>query len=113
MMAPPRVTCESSLSLPRSRPVRTCGTGGGARQIGVSSACGRPEFGETEIEQLRAARVSMMLAGFRSRWMIPCRCAWSRALAISFACVSAWSSSSGPWPNRAASVSPSRYSMTR
>ena len=31
-------------------------TGVGARQIGVASACGRPEFGETEIEQLRTAR---------------------------------------------------------
>ena len=30
-----------------------------------------------------------MLAGFRSRWTIPWRCAWSSALAISIACVSA------------------------
>ena len=57
--------------------------------------------------------VSMMLPGFRSRWVMPLRCALSSASAISMANCSTWSIGSAPFSRRCASVSPSRYSITR
>ena len=57
--------------------------------------------------------VSMMLPGFKSRWMIPLRCAASSAPAISTPNFKAWSIGSAPFASRSASVSPSRNSMTR
>ena len=39
----------------------------------------------------------MTLPGFRSRWVMPARCALSSADAISIAVLSAWSSGSAPF----------------
>ena len=55
---------------------------------------------------------SLMLAGFRSRWMMPCSCAASRASAICFAIGSASSTGIGPCAMRSASVGPSTSSNT-
>ncbi len=57
--------------------------------------------------------VSMTLPGFKSRCTIPCRCALSSASAISIPKRSVCSVGSAPLSSRSASVSPSRYSMTR
>ena len=59
----------------------------------------------------RRAR-TLMFAGFRSRWMIPCSCAASSASAICCAIGSASSSGIGPRAIRSASVSPSTSSRT-
>ena len=57
--------------------------------------------------------VSITLPGFRSRCTIPCRCARSRASAISTPHFSVCSGGSGPFVRREASVSPSSSSITR
>ena len=57
--------------------------------------------------------VSMTLPGFRSRWVMPLRCALSSASEISIAYCNTCSSGRGPFSIRCASVSPSRYSITR
>ena len=57
--------------------------------------------------------VSMMLPGFRSRCVTPLRCALSSASEISMAYCNTCSSGSGPFSSRCASVSPSRYSITK
>ncbi len=57
--------------------------------------------------------VSMMLAGFRSRWMIPLSCAASSASTICRAVASASSMDSGPAASRSASDCPSTSSSTR
>ena len=54
-------------------------------------------------------RVTITLAGFRSRWTMPASCAASRAPATSRAIASASAGSRRPCANRAASVSPSSY----
>jgi len=57
--------------------------------------------------------VSMTLPGFRSRWVMPVRCALSRASEISIAyCNTCWIGSE-PFCSRCASVSPSMYSITK
>ena len=56
---------------------------------------------------------TLMFAGFRSRWMMPCACAASSASAICRAMGSASSIGIGPCAIRSASVSPSTSSMTR
>jgi len=55
---------------------------------------------------------SLMFAGFKSRWMIPCSCAASSASAICFAIGNASSIGIGPLPIRSASVGPSTSSIT-
>ena len=57
--------------------------------------------------------VSMILPGFRSRCVTPLRWALSIASAISMANCSTCSRGSAPFCKRCASVSPSRYSITR
>ena len=57
--------------------------------------------------------VNITFAGFRSRWMTPCRWALSSASPMAIATPSASWSGSGPRASRSVSVSPSRYSMTR
>ena|SRR2546422_3722665 len=57
--------------------------------------------------------VSITFEGFKSRCTTPCRCALSRASAISIAIFNASSSGNAPFSSRAASVCPSRYSITR
>jgi len=59
------------------------------------------------------AGVTITLPGFRSRCRMPWRCAAFSAPAIWIAHVSAWPTGIGPFAIRAASVSPSRYSITR
>ena len=56
---------------------------------------------------------SLMLAGFKSRWMTPISCAASSASAIWRASGSASSMGIGPFAMRAARSSPSTSSMTR
>ena len=54
-------------------------------------------FGEPEVQHLhRVVGRTLMFAGFRSRWMIPCSCAASSASAICLAIGSASSSGIGP-----------------
>ena len=79
-------------------------------EIGPAGAL---SFASPKSRSFAPALVSMMLAGFRSRWTIPCRWALSSASAISAAIFSAWSSGSAPFSSRAASVCPSRCGMTR
>ena len=55
---------------------------------------------------------TLMLAGFRSRWMTPCSCAASRASAICLAMGNASSTGIGPCFIRSASVGPSTSSRT-
>jgi hypothetical protein len=55
---------------------------------------------------------TLMFAGFRSRWTIPCSCAASSASAICFAISSTSSTGIGPRAIRSASVSPSTSSIT-
>ena len=55
---------------------------------------------------------TLMFAGFRSRWMIPCSCAASSASAICFAIGNASASGIGPFAMRSASVGPSTSSIT-
>ena len=55
---------------------------------------------------------TLMFAGFRSRWMIPCSCAASSASAICFAIGSASSSGIAPRAMRCDRSSPSTSSIT-
>ena len=55
----------------------------------------------------------VMFDGFKSRWMMPWRCARSSASAISMAYLSVSSRDSGLRTSRSASVSPCRYCITR
>ena len=55
---------------------------------------------------------TLMFAGFRSRWMIPCSCAASSASAICFAIGSASSSGIAPRAIRCDRSSPSTSSIT-
>ena len=62
----------------------------------------------------RRSLVSMMLPGFRSRWTIPWRCAAVERVGDFNREASAPDRAAvGPLASRAASVSPSRYSITR
>ena len=73
------------------------------------------QLGEAEVEQLDAAvAVSITLPGFRSRWMMPGAVRARRARRRSAAASAApRRAAAGRASSRAASVSPSRYSMTR
>ena len=97
---------------------------GGCRGERREAGClrgGRADLRQPEIEELGLREpvvpapdlVSMMLAGFRSRWTTPAACARSSASAICMATRTACSTGSGPFAIRAARVSPSRYSRTR
>ena len=55
---------------------------------------------------------TLMFAGFRSRWMIPCSCAASSASAICFAIGNASSSGIAPRAMRCDRSSPSTSSIT-
>ena len=55
---------------------------------------------------------TLILAGFRSRWMTFCSCAASSASAICVAIATASASGSGPRAMRSASVGPSTSSST-
>jgi hypothetical protein len=55
---------------------------------------------------------TLMFAGLRSRWMIPCSCAASSASAICLAIGSASSTGIAPCAIRSASVGPSTSSIT-
>ena len=56
---------------------------------------------------------TLILAGFRSRWMMPCSCAASSASAICFAMGNASSSGIAPRAMRCERSSPSTSSITR
>ena len=70
-------------------------------------------FANPKSSTLAPSLVSMTLPGFRSRWIIPVRCARSSASAISRAVRSVSFSGSAPRLRRSPSVSPSRYSITK
>jgi hypothetical protein len=57
--------------------------------------------------------VNMMFPGFKSRWMMPARCARSSAAAICVPSLSTSGVGSAPFASRDASVSPSTSSITR
>src|SRR5215471_2269023 len=79
-----------------------------ARLVTGSSAFARPRSRTFTAPSGR----TLMFAGFRSRWMMPCSCAASSASAICFAIGSASSSGIGPCAMRSASVGPSTSSST-
>ena len=79
----------------------------------VCAACGASVLARPKSSSLTPPFVSITLPGLRSRWTIPCRCARSRASAIWIPAGISCPSSIGPFARRLASVSPSRYSMTR
>jgi len=56
--------------------------------------------------------LTLIFAGFRSRWMMPCACAASSASAICSAIGSASSTGIAPCEMRSASVGPSTSSIT-
>ena len=76
---------------------------------GPASCC----FASPKSSSRTPVSVSMTLVGFKSRCTMPCRCAVSRASAISTAMGSASATAIGPRSRRWATVSPSRNSMTR
>ena len=88
--------------------VGACDMPGDIAPVG-SSAFARPKSSTFTTPSGR----SLMLAGLRSRWMMPCSCAASRASAICLAMGSASSTGIAPWAIRSASVGPSTSSMTR
>ncbi|HET9372386.1 MAG TPA: hypothetical protein VFO19_19120 [Vicinamibacterales bacterium] len=57
--------------------------------------------------------LTLMLAGFRSRWTMPASCAVSRATATCLAIASAWEIGSGPRAISSAKSSPGTSSITR
>jgi hypothetical protein len=59
-----------------------------------------------------ASDVRNRLLGLRSRWIVPPRCASARASPAWITIAAAAATGSGPRSRRAASVSPSRYSIT-
>ena len=73
-----------------------------------SSAFARPKSSTFTVPSGR----TFTLAGFRSRWMMPCSCAASSASAICLAIGNASSTGIGPCAMRSASVGPSTSSMT-
>ena len=75
---------------------------------GGSSALANPKSSTLTVPSSR----TLMLAGFRSRWMIPCSCAASSASAICFAIGKASSSGMGPRAIRCERSSPSTSSIT-
>ena len=93
--------------------VATAVTVGESKRSGISAslttAFARPKSSTFTVPSGR----SLIFAGLRSRWMIPCSWAASRASAICFAIGSASSSGMGPRVNRCARSSPSTSSITR
>ena len=79
---------------------------GDCRDVGAARSCFRVrELRQAEVEHLhRAVGRTLIFAGFRSRWMMPCSCAASRASAICRAIGSASSSGIGPRAMRSARV---------
>jgi hypothetical protein len=75
---------------------------------GGSIAFARPKSSTLTVPSGR----TLMFAGLRSRWMIPCSCAASRASATCFAIGSASSSGSAPFAIRWDRSSPSTSSIT-
>jgi len=73
-----------------------------------SIAFARPKSSTFTVPSAR----TLILAGLRSRWIIPCSCAASSARAICCAMGRASSSAIGPWPIRSAKVGPSTNSIT-
>ena len=73
------------------------------------------KIGQAEVEQLRAGLGQHDVAGFRSRCTMPARCALSSASEMSMPMVHTCSRGSGPCAcgSRSASVSLSRYSITK
>ena len=89
-----------------------------AGDVSVGDCDHAPVTAPSRIHRLRQAEVehldrrrpprTLILAGFRSRWMMPCSCAASSASAICFAIGSASSRGNGPRAIRSASVGPRR-----
>ena len=77
-----------------------------------TAAIGR-SFARPKSRSLAPDLVRMTLPGFRSRWTTPAACAAASASPISRAYLMARSTGNRPCARRWASVSPSRYSMTR
>ncbi len=80
-----------------------------APSVSLSHALARPKSSTLTVPSGR----SLMLAGLRSRWTIPCSCAASRASAICSAIAVASSIGIGPRLMRSERSSPSTNSMTR
>ena len=79
------------------------GSTGGRRASASASRADRRlrparNFARPKSSSFAPLAVSMILAGFKSRWTIPWRCAWSSALAISIAYVSARPTTGGRPP---------------
>jgi|CZKD01.1.fsa_nt_gi hypothetical protein len=79
----------------------------------VASARATNAFAKPKSINLAPVLVSMMLPGFKSRCVTPLRCAFSSPSQISIPYFKTCATGSGPLRSRSASVSPSRYSITR
>ena len=88
--------------------VGDCDTLGDATPVG-SIAFANPKSSTFTVPSSR----TLMFAGFKSRWMMPCSCAASRASAICFAIGRASLMGIAPCAKRSASVGPSTSSITR
>ena len=87
--------------------VGDCETLGDATPVG-SIAFARPKSSTFTVPSGR----TLMFAGFKSRWMMPCSCAASSASAICFAMGSASATGIAPRAMRWARSSPSTSSIT-
>ena len=97
MMMPARVSCMVCVGAIES---------GGSRSLDIALA--KPKSRTFT----RPSLVTLMLAGFRSRWTMPRSCAYSSASAICLAMDSASSIGIAPRAIRSASVGPSTNSIT-
>ncbi len=114
--ASPPSSCSGAMycSVPRISPRSVSGPATVSRAAGSRmpwlAAC---SFARPKSSSFGPPLVSMTLPGLRSRCTIPRSCAAASATAISLPSSSASSSGRRSRASRAASVSPSRYSMTR
>ena len=106
---PYRRPCRGSCRL-RDRGAVSVGDGlsaGAVGRLSVRPPLAKPKSSTFTVPSGR----TLMLAGFRSRWMMPCSCAASSASAICLAIGSASSTGMAPRAIRSASVGPSTSSM--
>jgi hypothetical protein len=102
-------------AVPRIMPTPVICTGvvivGDAVSCGLMADAGSIAFAKPKSNTFTVpSSRTLMFAGFRSRWMIPCSWAASRASAICFAIGNASSSGMGPFAIRSATVGPSTSS---
>ena len=100
-------------AVPRSTPARASSPARDRRRLrdvsGRQTPAGFDRLRQTEVEHLyNASGRTLMFAGLKSRWMMPCSCAASSASAICLAIGSASSSGIAPRAMRCAGRRPRR-----